>query len=360
MNINQVMTFDEAIKASLKYKKRHLLLGNGFSIAYKYDIFTYKSLLEEADFSDLSEVRQVFNLLNTVDFESIIKSLQECSKIIPAYGLDKSLELKLIEHSEKLKTILVSTLASRHPETPLDISETQYISTRKFLSNFVSEKSGGNIYTLNYDLLLYWVLMHDNINNITNNIELYKDDGFGKEKGNEEASYVIWKGETSAHHQRIHYLHGALHLFDAGKELKKFTWINTGRRLIEQIREAMNEEMYPLFVAEGTSEQKLTKIKHSGFLYHSFKSFSKTMENDSNCLFIFGHSLAENDMHILNKISEGKIPEIYVSIYGDINNEVNQQIVNTSNNLIQKRKFIDDKKPLKITFYDSNSANIWK
>ena len=356
----KLLTFNEAIQKSKNHKKRHLLLGNGFSIAYKYDIFTYKSLLDESDFSELPEVRKVFDLLDTVDFEAIIKSLQECSKIISAYGIDKALQDKISEHSEKLKSTLVNTLAGKHPEGPFDISESQYQNARKFLSYFVGENEKGNIYTLNYDLLLYWVLMHEEETFVaTQKIELSKDDGFGKEKGNEEASYVIWKGESNAHGQRVHYLHGALHLFDAGKELKKFTWTNTGRRLIEQTREAMNEEMYPLFVAEGTSEQKLTKIKHSGFLYHSFKSFSKTMEIETNCLFIFGHSLAENDMHILNKISEGKISEVYISIYGDIESELNKSIVHTANLLIEQRRQSNGKKPLNVIYYDASSANIW-
>ena len=42
--MTQVIFFDEAIQQSADCKKRHLLLGNGFSIACKPDIFTYKSL----------------------------------------------------------------------------------------------------------------------------------------------------------------------------------------------------------------------------------------------------------------------------------------------------------------------------
>lgn len=352
-----VITFSEAIEQSKGYKKRHLMLGNGFSIAYKYDIFTYRSLLEEADFSNLTEVRAVFDALDTVDFEIIIRALQESAKILPIYTSDIELKQKLETHSEQLKNILVQTIAGKHPEGPFDVKDAQYTCVRQFLSYFLGEHQEGNIYTLNYDLLLYWSVMHEEEGE--GFIALEKSDGFGKEEGNEDAGYVVWHGETSAHTQRIHYLHGALHLFDAGKELKKFTWINTGRRLIEQTRDAMDNNMYPLFVAEGTSEQKLTKIKHSGFLYHSFKSFTSTMNIGTNCLFIYGHSLAINDMHIFQKIASGKVPQVFISIYGDINSTANQDIVAMANHLISERMRYNQKNPLIITYYDAESSNVW-
>src|SRR4051794_40309261 len=45
--------------------KRHLLLGNGFSIALKPDIFSYGSLYENADFSTAPHIPQLFKALGT-------------------------------------------------------------------------------------------------------------------------------------------------------------------------------------------------------------------------------------------------------------------------------------------------------
>ena len=39
-----VISFQDAISDSNNYSKRHLLLGNGFSIACRADIFHYESL----------------------------------------------------------------------------------------------------------------------------------------------------------------------------------------------------------------------------------------------------------------------------------------------------------------------------
>lgn len=52
------MTFDEAIAGSEQFSKRHLLLGNGFSIACRADIFHYGSLYDQADFSAAPRLQQ--------------------------------------------------------------------------------------------------------------------------------------------------------------------------------------------------------------------------------------------------------------------------------------------------------------
>ena len=64
-----LMTFAEAIEDSEQYSKRHLLLGNGFSIACRADIFHYGSLFAQADFTQVPEVEAVFAALGTQDFE---------------------------------------------------------------------------------------------------------------------------------------------------------------------------------------------------------------------------------------------------------------------------------------------------
>ena len=73
-----LMTFENAIEDSTRYNKRHALLGNGFSISCRPDIFVYGKLLEQADFSKLSQSAQnAFKMLNTSDFEHVIKSLRD-------------------------------------------------------------------------------------------------------------------------------------------------------------------------------------------------------------------------------------------------------------------------------------------
>jgi hypothetical protein len=133
---------------------------------------------------------------------------------------------------------------------------------------------------------------------------------------------VTWEPDNS-YNQNVYYLHGALHLFDAGFELQKYTWVNTGMALIDQIRSALENNRFPVFVAEGTSDEKLTRIRHSDFLAKAYRSFLPI----GGALFVYGHSLAENDDHILKCIARGKTTRLFVSLYGDPASQTNKGIV---------------------------------
>lgn len=351
-----LLTFDEAIEHSAQFKKRHLLLGNGFSIACRPKIFTYGSLFEQADFSSAPRLPAVFDAVGSTDFEHVIKMLEDASRVVPVYSKEATeAAAQMAADAEALKDILIQTVANNHPNIPNEINDEQFWACRRFLAHFLGdENKDGKVYTLNYDLLLYWTLMHEDMG-FDAPISLAANDGFGRDEDT-EPEYVNWMGESGAHGQRVHYLHGALHLFDAGAELQKYTWVNTGKPLLEQAREAMGARKFPLFVAEGKSNQKLAKIKHSAYLHHSYKSFSSQMGQRNDALFIFGHSLAENDQHILKKIARGKVGQIYVGLYGDPNSDGNKAIRSAANALGAHR---DERVPLSVAFFDAGSAQVW-
>lgn len=358
--MEHILTFKEAIQDSIRLQlKRHLLLGNGFSIACRPRIFSYGSLFERANFSEASRLKDAFNAVGSTDFEHVIKTLKDTSRLVHIYFDQINTEnaaSQMIWDSNKLKDILIQTIADNHPKTPNEIEDEQFWFCRRFLANFLGETNqGGRVYTLNYDLLLYWVLMHEGMGNKIP-INLTINDGFGRDEDT-EPEYVKWMGESNARCQRVHYLHGAVHLFDDGTDLHKFTWVNTSKPLLAQARKAMDDGKFPLFVAEGESDQKLKKIKHSAYLYHSYKSFSRQMEKASDCLFIFGHSLADNDQHILQKIAKGKIPQIYVGLHGDLESQNNQKIKDAARSLTRQR---EGKNPLVVTFFPTESANVWE
>jgi len=349
-------TFADAITDSVQFTKRHLLLGNGFSIACRADIFHYGSLFAQADFSSAPEVVSVFDALGTQDFEAAIRALENAAKILPAYVSDGGTAAeKILEHAAALKEILVQTIAGNHPHIPLDIPDEKFWACRRFLSHFLTGDRAGCVFTLNYDLLLYWALMHDDMP-FGEPVELATNDGFGNDEDDPDADYVVWQGETSAHSASVMFLHGALHLFDAGKDLVKYTWIRKGVPLIEQARAALTQNAFPLFVAEGTSAQKKAKIRHNAYLYQGFKQFTANVQQGQHCIFIFGHSLAENDDHILNRIGRGRCRKLYVGIYGNPSTEWNEQIVARAQALaaLRSRRW-----PLEVAFYDAATADVW-
>ncbi|EIK45696.1 hypothetical protein O59_001335 [Cellvibrio sp. BR] len=357
--MTKILTFLEALDDSDQYSKRHLLLGNGFSISCQPDIFHYGSLYEQADFSNIPGAEKIFQKLGTQDFEVVIQSLENAATLIPVYmkGSTEIAEL-MCSHATTLKDILVGTIAKNHPDRPQDIDATRTWACKEFLYNFIGadNNKNGYVFTLNYDLLLYWTLMNNENPFDNDDLNLKKNDSFGNDENNPSADYVVWQGETAAHSANIFFLHGALHLFDAGSELQKYTWVRSGDRLVDQARNAISQNKFPLFVAEGTSQQKKSKIRHNAYLYQGFKVLTSNAETKNHCFFIFGHSLAENDDHILIRMARGKFQKLYISLYGDPASETNKKIISRAQWMQAQRHA---KHPLEISFFDSASANVW-
>lgn len=336
-----LLTFADALQDAQQYNRRHALLGNGFSIACRPNIFTYGKLFEQADFSKISPTaKNAFTALKTQDFERVIKALRDASKIVSAYGGASTLAASLNTDADGLRELLVQTIAASHPAWPGDLTEQEYQSCRAFLANF------NTVYTFNYDLLLYWAHMHT-----PEGEEPSSDDGFRTSQDDFDAAYVVWEPDQS-HEQNTWFLHGALHVFDSGTEIQKYTWKNTGVRLIDQILNALNKNYFPLFVSEGTSAEKYERIRHNDYLAKAYRSFSSIQ----GALFIYGHSLAENDDHYLRCIQRGKLSHLYVGLYGDPNSESNKFITRRANQLSNGRRA---RNPLSVSYFDAATAEVW-
>jgi uncharacterized protein DUF4917 len=334
-----LLSFDQALAQS--EGKKHLLLGNGFSRACRDEIFAYEALFQRADFSALSQTaRESFNSLHTTDFEIVMRALRTAEALVHLYepGND-SLAANLHNDAEGLRDVLAAAISQNHPERPGDIPAPSYESCRRFLQHFDS------IYTLNYDLLLYWALMQTELEP-----DVEFDDGF-RTPDDGEAEYVTWEIEKT-YAQTIFYLHGALHLYDAGAELQKYTWCNTQVALIEQIRAALAAELYPLIVAEGTSRDKLDRILHSSYLGRGYRSFSSI----GGSLFVYGHAMSENDDHWYRLLEKGKLRRLFVGVFGDPNSAGNRTLITRG---LRLRELRPAKKPLEVMFFDSASANVW-
>lgn len=338
-----ILTFEESmIEARGHNRPCHLLLGNGFSIACRPNIFLYGKLFENADFSKLSPTAKLaFEALDTQDFERVIKALRDTRRILRAYGsVSEELLAMLKNDADGLRELLVQTIANCHPSWPGEITEEEYAACRTFIGNF------DRIYTFNYDLLLYWAQMHT-----PEGIEPSSDDGFRKPEDEFDAAYVVWEPGQS-HEQNMYFLHGALHVFDTGIEIQKYTWVNTGVRLIDQIRDALSKDFFPIFVSEGSSNEKLERIRHNDYLAKAYRSFSEIQGS----LFIYGHSLAENDEHYLKRIEKGKLSKLYIGLYGDPNSDANKRIISRANQMTNRRR---GKITLSVSYFDSTTANVW-
>jgi len=336
--MEKIYSFDECIESS--NPKKHLILGNGFSVDLFPHIFNYKRLAEKITDSN---IKAIFDEFDTSDFEYVVLKLTESLRILNYYDEDRLIYEKVKLDAEKLKEILITVITESHPENPSTISIDQYLSCYEFLKHFEE----GRKYTFNYDLLLYWVFMHfidDDLH------RLKSDDGFRTDY--DDNSMVTWEIGRE-HQQTLYYLHGAMHIFkDKHAVIQKFTWKNKLLTIGEQVRKSINDNKFPVFISEGTQEHKMQRIKENGYLARSFSSL-KGLSGD---LFIFGHSIRDEDNHVFEIMNDNaKLKKIFISLYGEQSSETNQKIINK----IQQWRNEFTFKGREYIFYDSKSVKVW-
>lgn len=334
-----VLDFNQCIASS--NSKKHLVLGNGFSVDLFPQIFNYKKLSEKI--SD-PKIKSIFNEFNTSDFEFVVLKLTESLKVLNYYDSEKAIYNSVKDDAEKLKEILISVITQSHPENPTLITDNQYKSCFEFLQHFEE----GRKYTFNYDLLLYWVYMHFLENPIT---PLKSDDGFRTDW--DDDSMVTWEIGRE-HQQNLYYVHGAMHIFKDGKSaIQKYTWRNGNKTIGQQVKESIEANKFPVFISEGTTEHKLKRIKENGYLSRSFSSI-KSITGD---IFIFGHSIRDEDDHVFDIINTNRgLKKIFISLFGNKDSEENKKIIHKITRWRNEYNF----KGREYIFYYSSSVNVWK
>lgn len=343
----EVMSFDEVI-TSLQKKRRttSLLMGNGFSMAYDVEIFSYNALHNFLQSQEDELLTKLFGAIQTRNFELVMQQLDTTIALLEAFGAEETVKEQILAASDKLKKGLLKSVKELHPEHVYKIPDEKSAACANFLRLFL--ESGGQIFSTNYDLLLYWVLMRQGTSQHI--------DGFGRElenpvevqKGeNEEWSDLIW-GPNQAK-QNIHYLHGALHLFDAGSEIIKEQYDWTGY-LLEHITARLDEGSYPIFVTAGNGNEKLEHIRHNRYLSYCYDRLSGI----EGSLVTFGFNFGQYDEHIIDAINRAakhgaqaadKLWSVYIGTYSDADAKHIESIL--------------PKFKLKVQLFDAKTANVW-
>jgi hypothetical protein len=344
------LSFNEALEAAKENAKSklctndiRLLLGNGFSRAY-YGKFDYTTLYQAIkDEKKNKNIKKLFEYFGTSNFEAVLNFLKRAQFLFKIYGIDGK---DIIKDYERIKDALAEAILKVHPEKTTVIPEEAKINCYKFLKQF------DDIYTVNYDLLLYWTLLTDP------NLDF--GDYFTRDQDtpNEYCEYVRDGSKKDKH---VFFLHGGLHLFiKDGRTIKK-VWGNT-LPLIEQIKKEIENGYYPWVVAEGDHESKLQQIKSNPYLDHAFEKLSQ----NKGQLFTFGFSFSDQDLHIVKAIIKNcGIRYLWIGIHGNMSNKNNEQLIKIANYMIYERKKIAKginkytRGPLKVRFYDSSNMDIW-
>jgi uncharacterized protein DUF4917 len=268
-----------------------LLLGNGASIAFD-GRFSYRSLYESAQAEDrITEgLSNVFKHLKTTDFEKTLRVLWH------AQSVNEALEVSDNATSEvyrDLRSALIETVRSIHVEYA-DVAE-RLDGPASFLSHFSS------VFSLNYDLLVYWAIMFQN------SVERNRiKDCFLPEEFEREWQFLRRPYKDNDKATLVFYPHGNLALGRGLLGAERKILAEDGENLLETIFQYWKMELTPLYVSEGTSEQKLDSILSSPYLasvYHD------AMRESANTVTVFGCSLDKNDQHIIDGLMNGTPPE---------------------------------------------------
>lgn len=320
----KLYTFEKVLDV-IGSKKKSLLLGNGFSIDI-HRKFNYKTLLKESDIADDSAIKKVFQSFGVDDFEYVIASLENASKVAKAYDKPKLSET-LQNDALAVRDHLIKVIRNLHPKIQFDIPERNRQACADFIGNF------SQVFTLNYDVLLYWVHMLLKRSD-------YKD-GFREEYSSKFRAY------DPGVDLNVYYLHGGLHIFK-DKTRNALKRLNTGQTLINDIADTIgNTKRLPLFVAEGKSVDKLNKIRSVPYLNDCYEA----LLNQKNVLFIFGHSADDKDEHIYDAIFSGNTKAVVFCVYDPDRN------FRSIREKLAKYKERDPDKP--VFYVNASKMDIW-
>lgn len=243
--------------------------------------------------------------MQTVDFEYVLSVLNQVKinqSIAEIFSEQATISDKLKKQIDDIKGLLADSVLTIHPRNQYEsIKHNSYVECAKFLNIF------NHIYSLNYDLLLYWA--HMNNNDLRKNLK----DGFWDKIAEKSYFDLNFENNLWPNCKAILYLHGGLHLFlhSATSRLPYKIICKDGNSLLYEIKKEIQTGKLPLCITEGAPELKLDKIYQNEYLSSCYSSFS----NSEGVLVTYGVSFT-NDSHILSAIKNNeKIKSVYVGIH---------------------------------------------
>lgn len=314
------------------YHRGTVLLANGASIAVSPS-FLYGSLLGHARERGMlaADVGQLFQFFNTSDFELILRLVWQASRVNSALEIQ---DLRTHQAYVNVRDCLIQVVREVHPE--YDQVSAHLPSMYRFLKGF------DTVLSLNYDLLVYWTMTYG-LN--VDDGHLFKDCFLGTGLFDDawERFRALYRERTNT---LVFYPHGNLSLCrdDVDREFKVR---NGGAGLLEAILQAWRSEQFvPLFVSEGTSQQKVSSIQSS---YYLSTVYREVLRSQRRTLTLYGWGIGEHDRHLLKRMCGTGVQRVAVSVFRN-----DQVYCNYAYQVIQ-----DDLGPVPVEFFDCESPGCW-
>jgi hypothetical protein len=312
-----------------------LVLGNGASIALDTN-FSYNSLFDVACETRILQknVQKVFEHIGSRDFELVLSMLWH------TYHINKALKIKdskTGEAYEEVRSAIAKTVRLCHPDYQEIDGKLEKIS--EFMKQFKF------VISLNYDVIVYWAMLKGN-----NKFDNWYKDCFNYGEFNND-----WKRFCTPYRAEgatlVFYPHGNLILATRlnsteYKVTKKYYGFNI---LDHAEREWFDGESIPLFVSEGSSEQKLKAIQRSNYLS---TIYYEVLPNLREKMLVYGWGLKDNDDHILRQLSKNNLTDVAISIYSP-KSKINDEMLRIKQKINRLRKGIN------ILFFNAESEGCW-
>lgn len=310
-----------------------ILLGNGASMAVS-PRFAYDSLRERAIQRGFlpEDAQRLFDFFGH-DFELILRIVWQASNVNRSLGI----------HDERthaaytnVRNCLIQTVRDIHPEYH-EVSGF-LPSIYRFLRNFQT------VISLNYDLVVYWTMTYGLD---VRDWHAFKDCfvGGGVFDDNWRRFRERIYGERS--NTLVFYPHGSLALCRNLVEHESKIHAGNSAGLLETILgHWQTERVVPLFVSEGTWQQKVTSIRNS---YYLSTVYREVLASQRDTLVVYGWGFAEQDLHLLQRMQGTGIRRVAVSVH-----RRDQAYCYRAYQAIR-----DTLGQLEVEFFDSESPGCW-
>lgn len=325
-----------------------LILGNGFGrsydVAFGVNKFSWNTLV---DLCEIKKESEVYELLKEChfDFELAHQKLNNAADVIARYSLDDPLLNKLRNEVRFLQEQLIVAVTKSHPDSfnkeipseAREIVKNKVDSCRRFLLRF------DNVFSLNYDLLLYWVrnfdsdpLGQDSFTKVSNDLMFDKKNP--RQKTGDPKKDAMY-----------YFPHGALFLLR--KEITAIkTCGSTTKPILAKVEESIRIGVFPMCISEGTGKQKHDAIctnEYLRFAYDKIKSSEGT-------IFTFGCSFLDGkDDHIIEAMFSSNAKAIVVGGY----NLAGQEFYRLSHTFQKIRDKLN--KNVDVVIADTSDTQIW-
>lgn len=265
-----------------------ILLGNGFSRRFT-ERFHYASLFEEFLSGLPADGQASFRALGSTNFELLLDSFAHATRVNAAFGVRAP---NVAEARDTLRHGLIRAIQQIHPRyNELDTDLLQRVS--------LALDAFGNVFTLNYDAILYHIIMLARDRHERDPHVRPYNDCFWNKIDDDYLQFMNYQRIQKYKH--VYYLHGALFLFRRGHIDVKIRRRDDSPELIDMIREQIEAGAAPLFVSEARPDEKKLAISRSAYLRFALAHLGKPRTR----LVIYGTSLSPADDHIVTAIRKG-------------------------------------------------------